>query len=665
MRKLLLFTIALFLGYAVTAQAPALKPNIKAEKAIPGPHIGLEINNNPVVGQTPINKPAFKATDVISIIDIGTSANAYGQANGGRANLNLNNEINVVSNFHRMGGNLDPGGYSGDLGFESSADGGMDWNPMMYEVHVAIQNTGGEYYIDAGRYPQHGLYNPPGNTDPNEAYIVHFAAALGASNGATWGAYVYGRSKIGDPTDTTYHFVQSPGVDQFYYVPDGFCLNSLGEYWVTDVNTNWTSGAGVYLNQLMISHGVWDEATDDFVVEMTPFDLETTAAQSPAFSQVAFSPDGQIGYILALADIGEVQVSEGQSFYPVLFRTEDGGASWSDPIAVALAGDDGIEAVLNYLSDEEIAELYEAPPDREEIPFTTAFDCDISVDAWGNPHIAVVIGITGSTTYSIISERSVTTGFTFNGCFLLSSDDLGNEDSWTGRLLDRTSSFRGEFGELSEDNRMQIARDEVGHNMFMAWIDTDTTISLTNTAPDIWARGFNIPNGYLTQNEAGEDKPNNVTFGSEATFSAYYFGMGNEVYHDGFGNYTIPFTYEVMDPIDPAAPVQFKYIQDFTFELGVGIDENGLSNKQALQVSQASPNPASTFARFEVELNNAASVSLKVSNMMGQVIQERAPQAMQAGSNPIAINVSTFPSGIYFYTIEAGNESVTKKLIVK
>jgi len=74
--------------------------------------------------------------------------------------------------------------------------------------------------------------------------------------------------------------------------------------------------------------------------------------------------------------------------------------------------------------------LFEFPlPDPEEIPFTTAYDFDLSIDGNGDPQIAVVVGVTGEEPYSIITGISVTTGYIFTAAFLLSSTDKGNEGS--------------------------------------------------------------------------------------------------------------------------------------------------------------------------------------------------------------------------------------------
>ncbi|MCF8366998.1 MAG: T9SS type A sorting domain-containing protein, partial [Bacteroidales bacterium] len=420
-------------------------------------------------------------------------------------------------------------------------------------------------------------------------------------------------------------------------------------------------------NEMVMSHGIWNN--DDFDVDIFAMEcIVQPASTVPANQKIEFSPDGQIGYIVVLADNGEIDISKDQSYYPIIWRTEDGGATWSDPIAVAVAGEDGIGGVQNYLSDEEIAELFVEPlPERNEIPFTTAFDCDLSVDMYGNPHIAVVCGVTSSTPYAILSGISPSSGYAFTSMFLLSSSDLGNEGSWIGYELGRPVSFRGTFGEFTEDNRIQIARDPAGTKMFVSWLDTDTTVSSENNAPDIWTRGVDVVNHKLTVDENGDDLPSNVTFGSEGTFSAYIFAMANEVFDDGLGNYTVPFVYLNMNPADPTQQVQYKYVQDFQFSeadfIITDIGETQIANTKFTEISQTMPNPASTVARFDVTLNNTAGVSVIVTNMMGQTVKTIPAKTYLAGTSSIAIQVSDLTSGVYFYTVSAGKETITKKMI--
>ncbi|NCA84194.1 MAG: T9SS type A sorting domain-containing protein [Clostridia bacterium] len=675
MKKLFFYALTLLFGVSVMAQNPALKSNLKSERPLHLQKATFDNLKAPVAGENiTIKRHAFKSTDAVSVVSIGTSANAYGYGySGGQKNLLAVDPIlNTVSNFHRMGGVLDPGGYSGDLGYDISTDGGTTWTNMV-ECYVATVNLGGEYYADAARYPNHGIYNPIGNTDPDNAWITFFAANIDKSNDpAGWGGYSYGIASIGDPADTTKNLRSSrPQEGVYQEIPEGYCVTSLGDVWVADLNKNWTSGALVYEGEMIINHGTWSDVENDFVYEEIIFDCPVQPGSTvPAYQKVEFSPDGMTGYILVLADNGSVEISTGQSLYPILWRTTDGGQTWSDAIPVALAGEDGIPAVQNYLSDEEIAELFVAPvPAREEIPFTTAFDCEISVDKFGNPHIAVVVGVTGSDVYSILSGISPSSRYLFTAMFLLSSDNLGEEGSWSAYELGRPVSFRGNFGDLTEDNRIQISRNHEGSKMFVAWLDTDSTLANENIAPDIWARGIDVVNHLMTGDGTGQDKPTNVTFGSEATFEAYMFAMGNEVFENS-GSYTIPFAYQQMNPANPAEAVQFKYIQDFMFTDSdftvVGIDDElPVVKAQTVQVSQSRPNPAADVVRFDVTLPQQASVAITVTNLMGQTVKFIPARTLQAGVNTLAIGVNDLTSGVYFYTVDDGVNSITKKMVVK
>jgi hypothetical protein len=674
MKRILLFALAMTLGFAVMAQQARVKSNVVSQKANFAEKVAYEPTNQGALGMdNKIQRPAvYKSTDAVSIIPIGTSVNgfSYGYGGGQKSILAANNDINTVTHLHRMGGTLDPGGYSGDLGYDVSTDGGLTWTNMV-ECYTATNNAGGDYYTDAARYPNHGILNPAGNTDPNNAFVTFFAPTLDGSNSSdSWGGYGWGRGRIGDIMDTTKHLETSkPNDNLFQYTPDGFTTTGNGHFWGSDLNQDWRSGAVVFLNEVIVNHGVWNTSTMDFDYEQSTLEcIMQSGVTRPAQSKVEFSPDGQIGYYAVLGDNGEVDISKDVSYFPIIWRTEDAGATWSDAIPVALAGEDGISGVLNYLSDTEIGELFNAPlPARDQIPFTTAFDFDLSVDSYGNPQIAVIVGVTGSDAYSISTGISPSSRYAFTSAFLLSSMDKGSEGSWVGYPLGRPVSFRGNFGDNTEDNRIQIARTSDGSKMFVAWLDTDTTISAENNAPDIWVRGVDVVTHTSTVDAAMADRPVNVTWGSGGMFQAYFFAMGNQVLEDGNGNYTIPFTYQEMLTLND--PVQYQYIQDFKFNESdftlVGMEEKPAVQNVVATVSQTMPNPAIGQARFSVTLPQATQVKVMLVNMMGQTVQTLPARTLQAGANEITLDVSSLPAGVYFYTVEAGNETITKKMIVK
>jgi hypothetical protein len=210
MKKILLCLLAISIGVAgFTQNKPVFKTDMKTFSAIKADRVGMEpVKTKPVttsVVSTPVNYKNTGDVNFVTVVSIGTSANAYsyGYAGGQKSILYANNDINTVSHFHRQGGVLDPGGYSGDLSYDVSFDGGMTWTNQV-ECYIAENNAGGTYYTDAARYPNHGIWNPEGNTDPDNAYLTFFAPTIDGSNGAdSWGGYAIGRARFGDVLDTT------------------------------------------------------------------------------------------------------------------------------------------------------------------------------------------------------------------------------------------------------------------------------------------------------------------------------------------------------------------------------------------------------------------------------------------------------------------------------
>ena len=677
MKTSVLFTLALIFSVVANSQPSQLKQNLKTEKAvfwtgIPNESTESDLRYHPK-GQSPSRE--LKHTNGVSVVPLGTSANAYsyGYHGGQRAIINVDNELGIITHNHRMGGWLDPGQFSGDLGIDISYDHGITWDCMI-EIHTANVEIPGIYCnpVDVARYPNHGIFNPPGNTNPNEAYAVFFAPITWCIDCGTWGGYIFGTSKIGDPSITTKTmFCSDTALGIHQNVPDGFTIKKNGGFWAIDYNVNLVDES--WMHALIINHGTWNEQAEEFGLQQDLLPCITlTADVPPPCNRVEFSPDGQIGYIVVLTDIGAVELSANWSLYPVLYKTEDAGETWGNPIPVALAGENGLESIQGFLSDDELEELFIGnPPERDQIEFTTAFDFDLSVDAFGNPHIAVVVGVTGFDPYSIITEISASSGKMFTASFLLSSMDKGEPGSWLAYELGRPVSFRGSFDEddnFVEDNRIQISRNHSATKMFVSWLDTDLEVSDENNHPNIWARGVDVVNHTLTANEVGDALPNNVTHNSVAADSACFFAMGNEVIENE-GIYTIAYTYEDMDQNDPFQEVQYKYIQDFRytdtdFQI-VGIDEKEIEKLELINVSPAHPNPAETTFLIQITLGKPATVETSVSNMMGQVVQRIHKQVFHHGVNDVIIDVSELSPGIYFYTVKIDSRRITKKLIVK
>lgn len=79
---------------------------------------------------------------------------------------------------------------------------------------------------------------------------------------------------------------------------------------------------------------------------------------------------------------------------------------------------------------------------------------------------------------------------------------------------------------------------------------------------------------------------------------------------------------------------------------------------------QNSPNPANPVTAIRFMLPEAASVTLDVYNSAGQKIETLIDCSMNAGEHAAVWNGSGYSSGVYFYTVKAGEYSKTMKMVL-
>ncbi len=625
----------------ISLQAP--QPNLDISKELP----------KPVQYKNGIRTVDFR--------QLGQSANGFGFL-GQRQFIWANDDINAVSFIHRM--NVPPNGPgSGYLAYDYSIDGGETWsvNNQIYDPTLA----GG---LDA-RYPQHGFYNPEGNTDPTNAYLGYFAATLDGSNGGTWGGYGFGAQQFSAPLNPTQHNLETTG-DFLQGVPSAFTITSQG--YAICVDPAKVGSTDPYTDNMIVTAGMFNEETGDFdwerqLVEMPAGGVSPVSglAANVADTKVAFSPDGQTGYIAYLSDNGENTIESAGCYYPILYKTTDGGEFWDGPYNVQLGGVDGIPAVLNYLTDELIATLFDPPlPEREDIPFTTAFEFDLSVDINGNPHLIFDVGV-GSQDYTIYTsyEGSVGCGGIVAMMHVFSPN--GGED-WLGDTLGLLHTFRGEFpyagstDPVSEDNRPYISSTMDGTKMFFSWIDTNVPDNEDNNQPDIYCKGHNVVNNTYSETYV-------VTEFTQAWFSAWNGTASKYVFDNGDGSYTVPFVYQQIDPMDFGAPVQFWYIDNFTLtdaDLGVIQDVEELNALQ-FTVSDNYPNPAREVAYMDVTTKEKSTIRYDITNLIGQTVWTGQALETTAGKHQLRFDTGGLNTGIYMCNVRIGDRTISKKLIVE
>lgn len=92
----------------------------------------------------------------------------------------------------------------------------------------------------------------------------------------------------------------------------------------------------------------------------------------------------------------------------------------------------------------------------------------------------------------------------------------------------------------------------------------------------------------------------------------------------------------------------------------IGITE-AASNANSFNVY---PNPVNTVANVNLSLASSNAVVMTVSDMLGKVVFTNNYGTLRAGEHTLAIDAAKFEAGLYFVTIKAGEETITKKITV-
>jgi len=72
------------------------------------------------------------------------------------------------------------------------------------------------------------------------------------------------------------------------------------------------------------------------------------------------------------------------------------------------------------------------------------------------------------------------------------------------------------------------------------------------------------------------------------------------------------------------------------------------------------PNPVTDFAEFTFQLNEATNVRIEITNSLGQLVKVVYNSFTSEGLQGVNSDLSDLSSGVYYYTLTAGNQKATK-----
>jgi hypothetical protein len=81
------------------------------------------------------------------------------------------------------------------------------------------------------------------------------------------------------------------------------------------------------------------------------------------------------------------------------------------------------------------------------------------------------------------------------------------------------------------------------------------------------------------------------------------------------------------------------------------------------ELSQNYPNPFNPTTEISYSVPQKSYVSLKVFNVLGMEVATLFSGVQEAGKHVATFDASRFSSGVYFYRLESGSVSITKKMV--
>jgi hypothetical protein len=111
-------------------------------------------------------------------------------------------------------------------------------------------------------------------------------------------------------------------------------------------------------------------------------------------------------------------------------------------------------------------------------------------------------------------------------------------------------------------------------------------------------------------------------------------------------------------------PGDDAYLVYKTFEIPiVGVEDDEVA-PVTFALEQNYPNPFNPATTIKFSLPERADVSLKVYDMLGREVAELINGVTEAGQHEVDFNATDLASGMYVYTIKAGEFTSSKKMML-
>lgn len=641
---------------------------------------------------------AMKNSSAITWQSFTSSMNIYGSGNSYVKPLQWNDDLNAVTFIHRKSPSyitsptVPANAQNGSIVTMVSTNCGENWDSTCMWVNAT----------EWARYPGGAIYNPPGNTNIDNAYMVGCGATT--QNGASdWIGNWYASKKIGagmynNSPSTVANAVQymptagpyGANLGRHDFAALGFSATDDGKMRVlagiTNYSTTPASDTAIMLVTGVFNNGVFDWSGRHFPVPVT-INGRNNNANFISRPMMAWNEPGTVGYVVVM---GSKKGATGSNvgLQPIVYKTTDAGLTWSL--------ENGIDFNSNAYNDVKRSLVGVTNDSTLKVPnFFWGEGIDCTVDAANKLHVfSTIISHPSDDKDSLDfivqfkSQKYLWAHESFQHPYLYDFvyDGTNVSPAWSHFVVDSMSSEAPSAAEggagydfnpwdkdlakanakFRQDARLQMSRTPDGKHIVYTWSESDTAFTDSqvswNILPNVRARLLDVQTGKLNSIELDLTAE---ASGVSGHASCHFISPKCKLISSNPYGATIqlPVTVSNSDPYSQLEANTHWYScasLEFIYG-GVGIAENTLKSVNA---SYIYPNPAKNNATLAIDMKDNSKVNITVMNLMGQQVKSKDVEAA-IGTNSINFEVDGLVSGVYLVNIRVNNANTTKKLIIE
>jgi len=436
---------------------------------------------------------------------------------------------------------------------------------------------------------------------------------------------------------------QNPTANPGRYIDDmpRYFLQARGNKFFVVGNANTDDGTNYTSITTIVNNGMWD-ATGDSVVWSRSANVPaylTDGAGNPegyAIPGLVFDETGTNGYLVYIGRDGDA--TDNLTFQPIIYKSTDGGASWTK------------QAAFNWATVPTIATIASDLSSVNRPSFGSVKD--ITIDANGYVHFATYI-------HGAFSDNADSLGYynvynLWNGfvCDIHQTatgwDAFVIDTVWTKDVDEANSPTTDP---LTWDERFQMSRLSDGSKIFYAWMDTDTLLGEYNLYPDIYVKMYDVATSTLGPKV-------NLTRGGAYDANNYWMYFSDVAFDMG-SYYQLHISTSDLNLSD-VAPVNHYYMN------GVYLDATGNLIESVNELPMEAlvslyPNPTSGDLNIAFNDNASGNFNIVVYNTLGSVVMTNNIDV--TGAVVRTISLENLPTGIYMVEVSGDNGKTSKKVI--